>query len=258
MNVLQVKARPSTPTISRQFVVGRNMFEFGPLLLGKDPTGHDTGAHPDNTARLRLTNNGLFPAHVELNFKSQTADAGGGGKGGGAKKPAGGGGKDAQKPGAAGHLLLGNVFTVSHTGVDIGVDETKEIQLYAFPRDEGEYEDALILTVTDNPEPVVFPISVIGAKPQLQARLDEGTVSQDAAATAAAADAKPKTPPGKAGTGKKGEKEAVPGNKLLSEGVVFERLLLGKQETKTIILANPGELIDTACVIFLRAVHSLY
>ncbi len=60
----QVKQRPPTPSISRQYVAARNMFEFGPLLLGKDPAGYAEGKHPDNTARLRITNNGLFPAQV--------------------------------------------------------------------------------------------------------------------------------------------------------------------------------------------------
>jgi hypothetical protein len=32
---------------------------------------------------------------------------------------------------------------------------------------EGLYEDALVCRVNDNPEPVVFPLSVIGAKPQV-------------------------------------------------------------------------------------------
>jgi hypothetical protein len=32
---------------------------------------------------------------------------------------------------------------------------------------EGLYEDALVCRVKDNPEPVVFPLSVVGAKPQV-------------------------------------------------------------------------------------------
>jgi len=36
---LQVKARPATPSISKQFVVSDSKFEFGPLLVGKDATG---------------------------------------------------------------------------------------------------------------------------------------------------------------------------------------------------------------------------
>jgi hypothetical protein len=36
----------------------------------QDATGYLEGAHPDNTARLRITNNGLFDNHVEFSLKS--------------------------------------------------------------------------------------------------------------------------------------------------------------------------------------------
>ncbi len=112
---------------------------------------------------------------------------------------------------------------------------------------EGEIQDAVVCRITDNPEPVVFPISVIGSKPIARVRLDDGSpdpyaadpAAAAAAAVAAAADAaKPKTPPkgGKGGSGDSG-----PVNKLLQEGMVFERLLVGKQETQHMLISNPGE-----------------
>ncbi len=35
----QAKVRPSTPNVARQFIINKNCFEFGPLLIGKDATG---------------------------------------------------------------------------------------------------------------------------------------------------------------------------------------------------------------------------
>ena len=35
----KVKTRPQTPSIARQYIISKNMFEFGPLLMNKDPTG---------------------------------------------------------------------------------------------------------------------------------------------------------------------------------------------------------------------------
>ncbi len=40
---------------------------------------------------------------------------------------------------------------------------------------EGVVEDTLVVKIKDNPTPVVFPLSVIGAKPQVHVRLDDGT-----------------------------------------------------------------------------------
>ena len=40
----KVKTRPQTPSIARQFIISKNMFEFGPLLLNKDPAGEESRA----------------------------------------------------------------------------------------------------------------------------------------------------------------------------------------------------------------------
>lgn len=139
----QVKARPSTPSVARQFVVSKNVFEFGPLLLGKDATGYDAGAHPDNTAKMRITNNGLFDLHVDfvLKSKDQPADAKGAKKP--AAKPAAKGGK-----GQAAGLQLDDVFVLSPASLDLKVDETQELTVYGFPVEVGaDQQQALGHTV---------------------------------------------------------------------------------------------------------------
>ena len=35
----KVKTRPQTPSIARQYIISKSMFEFGPLLMNKDPKG---------------------------------------------------------------------------------------------------------------------------------------------------------------------------------------------------------------------------
>lgn len=67
----KVKARPQTPLIRGQYVISKGVFEFGPLLHSKDPTGYLEGGHPDNTARIRITNNGLFDNQVTFSLKSK-------------------------------------------------------------------------------------------------------------------------------------------------------------------------------------------
>lgn len=69
------KARPPTPNIRQQFILPNGMFEFGPLLFGRDKTGYLEGAHPDHTAKFRVTNNGLFPVHADFWLKSEGAVA---------------------------------------------------------------------------------------------------------------------------------------------------------------------------------------
>ena len=77
-------------------------------------------------------------------------------------------------------------------------------------------------------------------------RIDDGSPDPSAAShglqpppspPASTPAAPPKTPP----KGARPSADPGPINKLLTEGLVFERLLLGKRETKTLIIHNPGE-----------------
>lgn len=89
--------------------------------------------------------------------------------------------------------------------------------------------------IRDNPTPVEFPISIIGAKPSVAVRLLDGTptpvLPQETSrpVTTATATAAP---------GGKGA--AVPANRLLTEGVLFERLIVGKRESKSFEISNTG------------------
>lgn len=65
------KIRPSTPNVKQQFIVPSSMFEFGPLLAGRDRTGYLTGCYPEHTAKFRITNSGLFPVHADFWLKSE-------------------------------------------------------------------------------------------------------------------------------------------------------------------------------------------
>lgn len=47
------------------------MFEFGPLLAGRDRANYQTGCYPEHTAKFRITNNGLFRAHANFWLKSE-------------------------------------------------------------------------------------------------------------------------------------------------------------------------------------------
>jgi hypothetical protein len=52
-------------------MLASSVFEFGPLLCGRDRPAHLDSAHPDHTARFRITNNGLFALHADFWLKSE-------------------------------------------------------------------------------------------------------------------------------------------------------------------------------------------
>ena len=59
------------------------------------------------------------------------------------------------------------VFFTTPTTLTLEPDGTLDLLLSAFPECDGRFEEQLICTIADNPQPIVFPISAIGATPVL-------------------------------------------------------------------------------------------
>lgn len=104
--------------------------------------------------------------------------------------------------------------------MDLKVGETQDLLVWAFPKTLEVLQDAMLGRIASNPTPVEFPISCVGAKPQVEVRLDlppppnTPTAAADAAVSAAApapepakaAEAKPAAPAA-AAAGKAGAKK---------------------------------------------------
>lgn len=56
--------------------------------------------------------------------------------------------------------------------MDLKVGETQDITVWAFPKTLESIQDMLLGRIASNPTPVEFPISCVGAKPQVEIRLD--------------------------------------------------------------------------------------
>ena len=70
--------------------------------------------------------------------------------------------------------------------MDLKVGETQDLVVWAFPKAIETTQDTLLGKIASNPAPVEFPISCIGAKPQVEVRLDLPSPSATAPADAAA------------------------------------------------------------------------
>ncbi|KAL0040642.1 hypothetical protein WJX79_000331 [Trebouxia sp. C0005] len=250
----RAKTRPDSAKIARHFIMSSGQFEFGPLLAGKDSKGYREGAHPEHCTKLHMTNCGKFDLHVEWELKSQPVPvtppvpAGKGAK----PKAASAAAKDAAALAAA-----APVFLFEPKAMDLKVGETQDITIWAFPKNLESIQDMLLGRIASNPTPVEFPISCVGAKPHVEIRLDMPPPSTPAAAPADAVAAAPAVvaePPkvveaakpaaAAKGTAKKSkeppppELPLTPRSKLVREGVVFERLLLGQTQRKVFIVHN--------------------
>ena len=130
----KMKNRAEGQIVSKQFIVSKNVFEFGPLLVGKSKEDYKT-KYKENQENFRITNNGLFPLHVDFCFKEDQE---------------------------------GTTFVVEPESLDLPVDgESQEITVYAFTEEEKEFSDKLICNVKDNPEPVEINISCVGSVPDI-------------------------------------------------------------------------------------------
>lgn len=139
------KARPATPTIRQQFMLPDGPFEFGPLLAGRDRAGHLDGSLPEHTAKLRITNTGLFPLHADFWLKSEgaaadpaTAPDGAKKKGAALRAPAAG------AKGSSSGAAPASPFVLQPSSLDLGLGETAELSVFAFPAAEGLLEDVVM------------------------------------------------------------------------------------------------------------------
>lgn len=59
------------------------------------------------------------------------------------------------------------VFYVEPETLELAIGETAEVRVWAFPAEVRVYKDTLIACLTDNPRPVLFPLSCCGAAPRM-------------------------------------------------------------------------------------------
>jgi P pilus assembly chaperone PapD len=165
-NVFHRKVKSRHPLkAAKTFVIARNTFEFGPLLVGRERLGEGATAHKENNEALHITNNGPFPLTVNFSFLN------------------GGSSTHSSFPfvlargsqGALGEQTVEQpvrvstdpVFFLSTDRMELRPEETQDLVVSAYPDCNGLFEEQLVCTVSDNPEPVLFPVSAIGSAPAL-------------------------------------------------------------------------------------------
>jgi hydrocephalus-inducing protein len=139
----KIKTKTENQIVSKQYIISKNIYEFGPLLVGRSKEDHKQ-KYLESKDQFRITNSGLFDMHVDFNFL-----------------------KDQD----------GAVFVVEPESLDLAVDETADVTVFAFPEQEGEFTDKLICNIKNNPEPVEISLMCTGNVPKIitdiEPRLDE-------------------------------------------------------------------------------------
>ncbi|GBG33770.1 Hydrocephalus-inducing protein-like [Hondaea fermentalgiana] len=201
----RIKARPEHRLVSKKYVMSKALYEFGPLLVGKNPEEcmqhEDLAVQMRNAETFRISNSGVLPVD-EVRFVLVAGD---------------GSFIDAQDSAAT-------PFVVQPSEISLEPGETKDVRVWAFPQEESLASAKLVCCVKDNPEVYEFAMSCLGAKPQLAVHgpweeVEEEEVADDSAQTE-----------GEASRGDDAqEKQAA---------LEFGRLLLGRQEERVFTVSN--------------------
>lgn len=142
MHRIKQKPLDGQPVV-KKYVEATNTFEFGPLLIWKDApldiadmeSPVVKAACTTNGEIFRITNNGRFFAEITLSLEKS---------------------------------LPNNPFTLSTTSMSLQEGETKEIRVWAFPKQQESFSDNLVLSVRDNPTSYKFAISCQGSLPSVE------------------------------------------------------------------------------------------
>jgi hydrocephalus-inducing protein len=124
------------------FVLSEGVFDFGPLLIGKDPEKRhsDEVMKNVNSSTFQISNNGKYDLQATFTLRSTLPQEEGGS---GEKSP----------------------FIIEPETMDLKIDETKHLTVYSFPDQAKPFKDEVICLLKDNPNPIIFPVQCLGAKP---------------------------------------------------------------------------------------------
>ncbi|XP_046359897.2 hydrocephalus-inducing protein homolog isoform X3 [Haliotis rufescens] len=129
------KNKKNDEIVIKKYVLMTEIFEFGPLLVGKSRDRYKEGKYPENMEQLTVLNTSPLEADISFCFLNDSK---------------------------AETYLLEPPNMVLKSG------ESQHLTVWAYPKAPGQYKDAIVCCVRENPEPIIFNISCDGFKPELE------------------------------------------------------------------------------------------
>eukprot|EP00605_Chrysophyceae_sp_TOSAG23-4_P000636 GSChrysophyteH1.ASY1.ANO1.717.1 assembled CDS len=132
---------PGAAPAARKFVINQGTYSFGPLLIYKQPSWKalQDNIKMTNTDTIRITNSGRFKASVDLGFENPPTEE-----------------------------KYNDLFQVEPKVLELEEGETKDIRIWSFPQEVGEFKNTLIAAVKDNAIPMLYPITCHGVEPTIE------------------------------------------------------------------------------------------
>ena len=146
------------PPPQKKFISSEDFYSFGPLLNFKEANWrvdpriaedsvqeHNedvmryTSVERTNMDILRVSNSGKYPCTVDLGFEKKS---------------------EVDDPTC--------IFFVEPNVLELVEGETKDIRVWAFPKEATEYESTLVACISNNPKPIMFDMKCWGVQPSIE------------------------------------------------------------------------------------------
>ncbi|XP_073785286.1 hydrocephalus-inducing protein homolog isoform X1 [Danio rerio] len=121
--------------LQKTYVIQSDLYEFGPLLCGKTRDRYKEGKYPENMEKFVIHNNSQMDAEIQFCFQ---------------------------------HDSKATTFLLDPPNMTLKTNERKVLNVWAYPNNPKHIEDSVVCCIKGNPEPVLFRLSCIGVRPELE------------------------------------------------------------------------------------------
>ncbi|PAA50321.1 hypothetical protein BOX15_Mlig000423g3, partial [Macrostomum lignano] len=128
------KAKAKDEVVSKKYILATEVFEFGPLLVGKTKDKIKDGVYPENRETFTIHNSS--PMEADINFCLLND-------------------------------VKGETFSFEPAAMTLAPGESQPLTVWAHPLKELRYEDAIVACVRENPEPILLRLACECVRPKL-------------------------------------------------------------------------------------------
>ncbi|KTG35348.1 hypothetical protein cypCar_00023228 [Cyprinus carpio] len=121
--------------LQKTYIIQSDLYEFGPLLCGKTRDRYKEAKYPENMDKFVIHNTSKIKAEIHFCFQ---------------------------------HDTKATTFLLDPPNMTLEPNERKLLMVWAYPNTPKHVEDSLVCCIKGNPEPVVFRLSCIGVRPELE------------------------------------------------------------------------------------------
>ncbi|XP_074644164.1 hydrocephalus-inducing protein homolog [Tubulanus polymorphus] len=129
------KNKKSEDIVHKKYILTTEVFEFGPLLIGKSREKYKEGKYPENMETFTILNTSPLEADINFCFLNDSK---------------------------------GETYLLDPPNMILKPSESAGLCVWAYPKAPGAFEDAIVCCVRENPEPIIFKISAHGVRPEIE------------------------------------------------------------------------------------------